>query len=198
MSDHQKLMVLLVDDDLDVLGANSRFLRINDIDVIVAESADTALQRMAEHPVDVIVTDLRMPDCDGLAFAKQARLTAPLTPVVFFSGFAEVRDVVDAMKLGAVEFLEKPVDPDELLSLLLSIQQSHYGSIASARRAFEGLEENHPLRMRVLAYEKHLIETSLIQHRGHIASVLKALQINRRTLNDKMSRLGIKRENLLD
>ena len=139
-----------------------------------------------------------MPDCDGLAFAKQARLTAPLTPVVFFSGFAEVRDVVDAMKLGAVEFLEKPVDPDELLSLLLSIQQSHYGSIASARRAFEGLEENHPLRMRVLAYEKHLIETSLIQHRGHIASVLKALQINRRTLNDKMSRLGIKRENLLD
>ena len=191
-------MVLLVDDDLDVLGANSRFLRINDIDVIVAESADTALQRMAEHPVDVIVTDLRMPDCDGLAFAKQARLTAPLTPVVFFSGFAEVRDVVDAMKLGAVEFLEKPVDPDELLSLLLSIQQSHYGSIASARRAFEGLEENHPLRMRVLAYEKHLIETSLIQHRGHIASVLKALQINRRTLNDKMSRLGIKRENLLD
>jgi len=42
----------------------------------------------------------------------EARESQPLIPIVFFSGFAEVRDVVNAMKLGAVEFLEKPVDPD--------------------------------------------------------------------------------------
>lgn len=197
MNEGTSFTVLLVDDDHDVLGANSRFLRLNNIDVIVAESAATAMQRLAEHAIDAIVTDLRMPECNGIEFAIQARESQPLIPVVFFSGFASVRDVVSAMKLGAVEFLEKPVEPDELLDVLASLRSSHYGSIAHSRKAFEGIKDEYPLRMRVLAYEKHLIESSLIQHNGRIANVLDALQINRRTLNDKMSKLGIKRDELL-
>ncbi|MEM7259003.1 MAG: response regulator, partial [Pseudomonadota bacterium] len=97
--------VLLVDDDLDVLGANSRFLRAHDYEVVVAESAQTALTRLSEMQIDVIVTDLRMPHCSGLEFASQARESRPLIPIVFFSGYAQVPDVVAAMKLGAVEFL---------------------------------------------------------------------------------------------
>jgi len=196
MNTQSELQVLLVDDDHDVLGANSRFLRLNNIDVIVAESVATALLRLSEHPIEVIVTDLRMPECNGIEFAQQARVSRPLIPIVFFSGFAEVRDVVDAMKLGAIEFLEKPVEPDKLLEILESVRLSHYGAMAHPRKAFEGINEEFSLRMRVLAYEKHLIESCLIQHKGHIASVLEALQINRRTLNDKMSKLGIKRDQL--
>ena len=197
MNSDPSFTVLLVDDDHDVLGANSRFLRLNDIDVVVAESAAAGLQRLIEHSIDVIVTDLRMPGCNGIEFAMDARESQPLIPIVFFSGFAEVRDVVNAMKLGAVEFLEKPVEPDELLDILESLHQSHYGSITHPRKAFEGIDDEYPLRMRVLAYEKYLIESCLIQHRGRIASVLEVLQINRRTLNDKMSKLGIRRDELL-
>jgi len=197
MNNGPSFTVLLVDDDHDVLGANSRFLRLNDINVVVAESAAAALQRLTEHSIDVIVTDIRMPGCNGIEFAREARESQPLIPIVFFSGFAEVRDVVNAMKLGAVEFLEKPVEPDELLDILESLRQSHYGSITHPRKAFEGIKDEYPLRMRVLAYEKYLIESCLIQHNGRIASVLEALQINRRTLNDKMSRLGIRRDELL-
>ena len=192
------MVVLLVDDDLDVLGANARFLRMNNIEVVVAESAATALTRLLETSIDVIVTDLRMPQCNGLDFASQARETRPLIPIVFFSGFAEVPDVVAAMKLGAVEFLEKPIDPDELLAALHRLQSSHYGALSNPRNAFEGLDHSCSLRMRVLAYEKYLIESSLLQHDGNIASVLKSLQINRRTLNDKMSKLGVRRDTLLD
>ena len=61
MNNQSEFQVLLVDDDHDVLGANSRFLRLNNIDVVVAESAATALLRLSEHPIEVIVTDLRMP-----------------------------------------------------------------------------------------------------------------------------------------
>ena len=197
MNTQSELQVLLVDDDHDILGANSRFLRLHNIDVTVADSAATALLRLSEYPIEVIVTDLRMPVCNGIEFAKQARASRPLIPIVFFSGFAEVSDVVEAMKLGAVEFLEKPVEPDKLLQILQSVRQSHYGSMAHPRKAFEGTNEEFPLRMRVLAYEKHLIESCLIQHKGHIAAVLESLQINRRTLNDKMSKLGIKRDQLL-
>lgn len=190
--------ILLVDDDLDVLAANARFLRVNEMEVTLADSVSTALQRLSENDIDVIVTDLRMPNTNGLEFARQARETRPLIPIVFFSGFAQVPDVVSAMKLGAVEFLEKPVDPDELLSVLRSVRQTHYGSLVNQRQVFDGCDQGHPLKMRVLAYEKYLIETSLLQHDGHITSVLNSLQINRRTLNDKMYKLGIKRDKLLE
>ncbi len=195
-ADH--LQVLLVDDDLDVLAANARFLRVNDISVVLAESVSTALQRLTENEIDVIVTDLRMPEANGLAFAEQARASRPLIPIVFFSGFAQVPDVVAAMKLGAVEFLEKPVDPDELLRVVRSVRRTHYGTLANQRQVFDGGGESFSLKMRVLAYEKYVIESSLLQHNGHVADVLNALQINRRTLNDKMSKLGIKRDTLIE
>jgi two-component system C4-dicarboxylate transport response regulator DctD len=132
------IVVLLVDDDLDVLGANARFLRTNDIDVVVA-----------------------------------------------------------AMKLGAVEFLEKPIAPENLLSVITGFRNSHHGTAANQRHAFDALDHGYSLKMRVLAYEKYLIESCLLQHDGDVANVLDALQINRRTLNDKMSKLGIRRDALL-
>ena len=190
----ETLSVLLVDDDHDVLGANARFLRVNGIDVLVADSAGVALSRLAESTVDIIVTDLRMPDCDGIEFARQVRERVPLMPILFFSGFARVPDVVSAMKLGAVDFLEKPVEPQTLLDTLFRIRQQWRGPISLQRNAFEIADDTVPFRQRVLAYEKHLIESSFRQCDGQVACVLKALRINRRTLNEKMTRLGINRK----
>ena len=185
--------VLVVDDDHDVLAANSRFLRLNNIDALVANTAESAIQKLKSHLVDVIVTDLRMPDCDGLEFARQARTFRPLTPIVFFSGFATVPDVVQAMRLGAVDFLEKPIDPEELVKTLRALEDRYSGATALQRVAFDVSDENVPFRVRVLAYEKYIIETNLIKFDGRVSDVMNALQINRRTLNDKMLRLGITR-----
>jgi len=196
MSSPKPFVVLLVDDDHDVLGANARFLRLNGLEVIVADSAATAKIRLSEEAIDVIVTDLRMPNCNGLDFAAETRESRPLIPIIFFSGYAQVQDVVAAMQLGAVDFLEKPVDPDVLLATLEKLQNAHYEKRPLSRMAFSGLDHQHPLKMRVLAYEKYLIECSLIQHNGHIASVLDSLQVNRRTLNDKMFKLGIRRDDI--
>lgn len=197
MTDAQTIAVLLIDDDLDVLAANARFLRTNGIEVFVAESARTGLERLSEHQIHVIVTDLRMPNFSGLELAAMARESKPLIPIIFFSGFAEVPDVVAAMKLGAVEFLEKPIDPDQLLAVIKKVCAGMNGAAANQRHAFEALDHSYPLKMRVLAYEKYLIESSLLQNDGDVARVLESLQINRRTLNDKMLRLGITRDTLL-
>ncbi|MFK7853254.1 MAG: response regulator [Granulosicoccus sp.] len=187
--------VLVVDDDHDVLAANSRFLRISGIDTLVADTADSALQRLEQQTVDAIVTDLKMPDCDGLEFARKARSFRPLTPIVFFSGFATVPDVVQAMRLGAVDFLEKPIEPEDLLSTLQGLRDRYDGAIAAQRVAFGVSDENASFKVRVLAYEKYVIETSLLKHEGRISDVIASLRINRRTLNDKMLRLGIARTN---
>lgn len=191
---NETVTVLLVDDDHDVLGANARFLRVHGIHVLVADCAEAALSRLTESPVDIIVTDLRMPGCDGIEFARQVRTQIPLMPLVFLSGFARTADVVAAMKLGAVDFLEKPVEPDILLDTLHQIHDQWRGAISLQRNAFEISNEAVPFRQRVLAYEKYLIESSFRQCDGQVACVLKALRINRRTLNEKMTRLGISRK----
>jgi len=148
-TDTHPFTILVVDDDHDVLAANARFLRIQGFEVAVADRAKTALERLREQEIDVVVTDLIMPDADGLTFARQLRILYPLTPIVFFSGNANVPDVVGA--------------------------------------------KNISFRTRVLAYEKFIIESSLNEHDGSVAKVIDALKINRRTLNDKMLRLGIRR-----
>ena len=193
MDTDNEFTVLVVDDDHDVLAANARFLRLNDINTLVADTADSALSRLNDQFVDVIVTDLKMPQCDGLEFARKARTFRPLTPIVFFSGFATVPDVVQAMRLGAVDFLEKPIEPDQLLQTLQGLRDRYKGALAVQRVAFGVSDENASFKVRVLAYEKYIIETSLLEHEGRISDVITSLRINRRTLNDKMLRLGITR-----
>ena len=183
--------VLILDDDIDVLAANARFLRVSGYTVMVSDAASGALEQLQENTVDVIVTDLRMPVMDGLEFAREARMRKPLVPLLFFSAFGSVADVVSAMKLGAVDFLEKPVDPELLLERLHDICGSFQAGPIQARIAFDDIDS--PFRQRVLAYEKYLIETSFQKNKGRVASVLAELKINRRTLNEKMTRLGIKR-----
>ena len=190
---NQNVCVLLVDDDHDVLGANARYLRVNDLNVVVADQASTAIERLKAEPIDVVVTDLRMPNCDGIEFAQKVRDITPLLPIVFLSGFATVPEIVEAMKLGAVDFLEKPVEPDHLLGKIKSVSTSFRSEIALQRQALNISETTVSLRKRVRAYEKYVIESCLLQHNGRISCVLEALDINRRTLNEKMNRLGIAR-----
>lgn len=189
----RRFTVLLVDDDIDVLASNARYMRLSGIDVQIADNADVALVRLADMQVDAIVTDLRMPGKDGLEFASSARVACPMIPIVFFSGYATVPDVVAAMRLGAVDFLEKPVDPLTLLATVEGIRDRYDSAISVAQLSFDSGDNSVPFRYRVLAFEKLLIEQSLIEHEGDIASVLSALKINRRTLNDKMRRLSITR-----
>lgn len=185
--------LLLVDDDHDVLGANARFLRLNEYQVVIADNAGSALSRLRDEIIDITVTDLRMPEMSGIDFAREARLVKPLMPILFFSGYASIPDVVLAMKLGAVDFLEKPVEPELLLEKLKEVQGTHRDAVALQRDAFAIANTAIPFRQRVLAYEKYLIESCFLQHEGRVACVLEALRINRRTLNEKMTRLGINR-----
>ena len=80
---NQNVCVLLVDDDHDVLGANARYLRVNDLNVVVADQASTAIERLKAEPIDVVVTDLRMPNCDGIELHMRF-VTSPLCYLLFF------------------------------------------------------------------------------------------------------------------
>ncbi len=188
--------VLLLDDDHDVLGANARFLRLNNLDVTVADNPERALQLIKDSAFDLVITDLRMPDMSGLQFATALRETQPLLPILFLSAYAVITDVVSAMRLGAADFLEKPVEPDILIERVTHILAPHQRAAALQRVAFDAADQTAPFKNRVHAYERYLIEHALVRFDGRVSDVLNALQINRRTLNDKMTKLGISRHSL--
>ena len=108
--------VLLVDDDPGLLRTIQVLLEDEKgWSVETAPSAPLALERLRAAPFDVLLTDLSMPGGDGLFLLREARALRPELPVLLMTAFGSVRSAVEAMKLGASQYLTKPVDPDELI-----------------------------------------------------------------------------------
>jgi DNA-binding NtrC family response regulator len=108
--------VLLVDDEPNILVTLSRALSMDGHVVETASGGREALDRIAALPVDVVVMDVRMPDLDGLSVLQKARETRPELPVVIMSGHGSLDTVRSAFKLGAFDYLEKPItEKDKLL-----------------------------------------------------------------------------------
>lgn len=183
--------LLIVDDDLDVLSAHARFLRVEGFEVSVASDAASAWARLSEEAFQLMITDLKMPGDDGLALTQWVRESLPDLPVFLISGMASTPEVVEAMQLGAVDFLEKPVDPDALVTKIRAILDAHKAAPLSRLPRVGG--EAQPLTDRVRAFEKHLLEQALQDSGGSVKETMRRLGLSRRTLNEKMARLGVRR-----
>src|SRR5512133_2057171 len=107
--------VLVVDDERNIQRPRSRALSMEGYAVEVAGGGREALEKIAALPVDVVVMDVRMPDLDGLAVLEKARETRPDLPVVIMSGHGSIETVRSAFKLGAFDYLEKPITEKEKL-----------------------------------------------------------------------------------
>ncbi len=107
--------VLLVDDEEDFLEAMSERMRARDMEVTTASSAKEALEKMESETFDAIVLDFQMPEMDGMEALKSIKAKRPESQIILLTGYATVEKGVEAMKIGAADFLEKPADL-ELLS----------------------------------------------------------------------------------
>ena len=113
--DATKPTVLVVDDERNIRRTLRMVLEAEDYAVTEAESAEDALKILEGEPVDLGIFDIRLPGMDGLALLSRARELWRDLPVIVISGHADTSDVVDAVKLGATDFFEKPVDRDRVL-----------------------------------------------------------------------------------
>jgi DNA-binding NtrC family response regulator len=107
--------LLLIDDDPNTLASLSRAFRLAGHAATVCDSARRAVELISQHQYDVVLSDVVMPGTDGLALLEQLKNLGVETPVVMISGQATVEMAVRATKLGAVDFLEKPLSTDKLL-----------------------------------------------------------------------------------
>lgn len=131
--------LLLVDDEASIVAAIKRLLRPDNYTILTANSGSEGLDLLARHPVDVIVSDQRMPEMTGVEFLRCAKDLYPDTVRIVLSGYTELRSVTDAVNEGAIyKFLTKPWDDSQL--------RSH---IDEAFRRKEMADENRRLDLEV-------------------------------------------------
>ena len=128
--------VLLVDDERNILLTLGRALSLEGYATETAAGGREALEKIAALPVDVVVMDVRMPDLDGLTVLQRAREARPGLPVIIMSGHGSIETVRQAFRLGAFDYLEKPITEKEKL----------VAAVRNALRLRDLAEENAALR----------------------------------------------------
>jgi len=114
----KEVSVLVVDDEQIVLDSIKKLLRREAYVVYSALSVDEALNIMKEHEIEVILTDLMMPDIDGLELMAMVKKEHPHMPVIMITGYATINTALQATQLGAFDYIAKPFSKKELLGVL--------------------------------------------------------------------------------
>ena len=107
--------VLIVDDDPGQRSLLDSFLRGQGFETVLADSGEHALEKLRTGHFDLMISDVRMPGLSGLETLRRVRPQFPALPVLLVTAYADIRDAVEAMRDGALNYLAKPIDLDELL-----------------------------------------------------------------------------------
>ncbi|MBX3190622.1 MAG: sigma-54-dependent Fis family transcriptional regulator [Labilithrix sp.] len=110
----EKKQVLIVDDEPNLRKILAAQLSRDGYDVMLAEDGEQGLAVLREHHIDLVVTDLKMPKVDGMTLLREALREAPELPIVMITAHGTVDTAVEALKLGAFDYLTKPFDKDEV------------------------------------------------------------------------------------
>jgi FixJ family two-component response regulator len=136
------IKVAVIDDDAAMRKALVRLIRSAGNEAAAFSSAREFLDDSVRLQVDCAVTDMRMPDVDGLKLQEQLNKTLPHLSIVFITGHGNVPMTVEAMKGGAVDFLEKPVDSDALLAAIhRAADRSH--ALRTSREELTAIERRY-------------------------------------------------------
>jgi DNA-binding NtrC family response regulator len=132
--------ILIVEDESVIRGALRRLLERNGYEVAEAESVEQAEAEQQLHDFHLLLTDVRLPGAPGTDLIERANGV----PVILMTSYASVRSAVDAMKAGAVDYIAKPFDHDELLLLVQRVLEQHRRELAQAALQSE-VNSNYPV-----------------------------------------------------
>jgi len=110
-----KKKVLVIDDEQIVLNSVKKILGHGEHEVETTSSGRQGLEWALSKSYDIVLTDVRMPDMGGMLILRDIKKAKPSMPVIIITGYANVQTAMQAMKLGAAEYIEKPFTPDQLL-----------------------------------------------------------------------------------
>jgi two-component system response regulator HydG len=126
--------ILLIEDDISFCKLLERFLVKKAYDVTIAFSAEEARLAIKKESFDLILTDLRLPDSDGIGLMTEFKNSNPNIPVILMTGYSDVNTAVKAIKNGAADYISKPFNPDEVLLVITNALQSENTEIPSKEK----------------------------------------------------------------
>jgi len=150
----EKIKILLVDDEKEFVETLSERIRMRDHKSDVALDGEEALKRIDDDLPDVVVLDLKMPGIDGMEVLRRIRTAYPDVQVIMLTGHGSEKDEKEARKLGAFEYLQKPVEIDTLMkkikkaykqkfeSSMMAATFAEAGEFDTAKDILEADEEN--------------------------------------------------------
>jgi two-component system response regulator RegA len=177
--DPDRPSLLLVDDDEAFRQVLGRALERRGFAVSTAADAAQALRIAAEQAPEFAVVDLKMPGASGLELIEKLIELDAETRVVMLTGYASIATAVEAIKLGAVHYLAKPVDADQVVAAFNRIAGDAGIAVAEQPLSVDRLEWEH-------------IQRILAENDGNISATARALKMHRRTLQRKLGKRPVK------
>jgi len=142
----QAKRVLIVDDDETVRDSLNDFLEFHGFAVAAVASAPRALEVLAKDEFDLVISDLVMPQMDGISLTKAIRESGKDVPVLVMTGFASIEYAVESMKAGATDFLTKPLKFDHVLLVIKrTLETSDWRKLAREREYYKDLSNSDGL-----------------------------------------------------
>jgi two-component system response regulator RegA len=173
-ANNDKPTLLLVDDDATFIVVLERALEKRGYAVTTADSVETALPLAEANPPEFAVLDLKMNGASGLVLVRRLHELDPATRIVMLTGYASIATAVEAIKLGATQYLSKPANADEIVAA--------FGHSASTDVQLEA----QPASVDKLEWEH--INRVLREQQGNISATARVLDMHRRTLQRKLAK----------
>ena len=112
----EKMRMMLVDDEVRFLSTTKKLLAKKGYDIVTASSGAEALEIIRSQNIHVVILDVKMPGMDGNATLREIKRLFPLTEVIMLTGHATMESAVEGLKSGAIDYLMKPADLDEIIT----------------------------------------------------------------------------------
>ncbi|MDE5422330.1 sigma-54 dependent transcriptional regulator [Ancylomarina sp. DW003] len=145
--------ILIIDDDPTICIMLQGLLNKKGFDTEIAFSANEGLKKFSTFKPDLVISDFRLPDINGLDLLKEIKKLNPQIPVIIMTSYAEIRTAVNAIKLGAYEYITKPLNPEEILVLINSaIEKSKLVEKADKKKKVEFIRGNSPSSVQIDQY----------------------------------------------
>ncbi|MHB0775559.1 response regulator transcription factor [Halomonas sp. WWR20] len=171
--------LLIIDDDEQFCFVMARAMRRRGFDVVTAQTAAEALQLAQQMPPTLATLDLKLEETSGLKLLPELLDLAPDCRVVVLTGYSSIATAVEAIKLGAVNYLCKPADADEILMALNREVGDPDINISETPPSINRVTWEH-------------IQKVLQEHDGNISATARALGMHRRTLQRKLQKRPVR------
>jgi len=178
-----KKTILIAEDDSLVRKTSASYLTGKGYHVLEAGDGQEALELLREKQPDILLTDLRMPNLNGMDLIRKAVHEVPAMPVIIFSGMGTMTDVIDALRIGAWDYLTKPIADLEILNHSINKALQHAALLKQKKDYQTSLEDEVQIRTIELLQHNRMLEKEIKKRQAQEELVLHAKQEWERTVD---------------